>query len=166
MQPVSHIMMNRYNNRVPHAPLTTCSDRAHIRNTNSCAEWTVQSSRKRKQRKNKKTKQREIQENNGKQRKHKVRDDYGANCFLSKMERERESRSRSDEHVHNKQGQNCDRKHKYAERSGVTDVRRLRCAVSHSLSANKFFDLICRSGHIQHCQNLTVIAHSKPVADR
>ena len=57
-----------------------------------------------------------------------VCDEYGSFCFLSQTERT--SRPRADTHVHNRQGQNCDRKLKYAERNGVTNARKLRCAVS------------------------------------
>ena len=48
-------------------------------------------------------------------------------------------------------------KHKYAERSGETNAQKLRCAVSPSLV------LICRSWHIQRCENLSAVAHSKLV---
>ena len=57
-----------------------------------------------------------------------MRDEYGALSFLNQTERR--SRTRSDTHVHNRQGQNCDRKHKYDERSGDANARKLRCAVS------------------------------------
>ena len=57
--------------------------------------------------------------------------------FVSGAKTDRKSRPRADTHVHNWQGQNCDRKLKYAERSGMTNARKLKCAVSQGESEER-----------------------------
>ena len=72
-----------------------------------------------------------------------------SNLFLeSNGEMVQSTQPKSSTLAHDNQAQNCDRRHTHAERRELTSVRKLRGAASNALSANKFFDLVCRSQHI------------------